>query len=100
MAGVGNTSLLNATIANNQIAADNAYLRQFYDWLKRKYSEYNTNLIANNNYTTFWTVAADQTTVNTWVADLNRLINIFEAGTQSVGQNIVNDMAAILGTQA
>ena len=83
--------------ADAQIGADAAYMRTIYDWLKRKYAEYNGNLVPQ--ITAIYTVVGDQNIANTFIADLNRLINIFEGGTQATGENIVNDIAVCLGIQ-
>jgi hypothetical protein len=94
---LGNTAGLTQATVNAQIAADAAYLRGAYDWVKRKFSEYNANIsTVNQQSAAGFTLAADQNQLNVFIADLNRIILLFEGGTPSVS-NIVNDLAVISG---
>jgi hypothetical protein len=95
---IGNTAtqLTQATV-NSQIAADAQYLRGVYDWTKRKFAEYNANISTMTQQSAAgFTVAADQNQLSVFIADLNRLISLFEGGSPSAS-NIVNDLAIVLG---
>lgn len=86
------------TNLNSQLGADAVYMRQFYDWLKRKSSEYTVNVgsAANLQAAPYSMSAADANAAMVWVGDLARLITYFE-GTLPVASNVVNNMAALLG---
>lgn len=93
---VGNTASISASSINSQVAADAAYMYDFYKWCKKRYGQWNGN-VTGALMTSLTISAGDQATINTVSADMNRLINIFEGGTQTVGENIVNDCVAVMG---
>lgn len=94
---IGNTVGLTAATVNAQIAADAAYQRQFYDWCKRKFAEYNANISSAAQQTAAGiTAAADQNQLDVFIGDLFRIITLFEGGTPTVS-NIVNDLSVISG---
>jgi hypothetical protein len=95
VASVGASAGLSKAVIDTQIQQDALYVRQFYDWAKHKYSVYNGNITPN--VSTYYPQSGDQSVVTTFSANLNRLINIFEGGTQATGENIVNDLAGVLG---
>jgi hypothetical protein len=94
---LGNTATMTQATVNAQIAADVAYLRGIYDWTKRKFSEYNANLsTAAQQSAAGFTQAPDQNQINVIIADLNRIVTLFEGGTPTPS-NIVNDLAVVSG---
>lgn len=95
---IGNTATqMTQTAVNAQIAADASYMRGFYDWTKRKFAEYNANLSTAAQQTAAgFTASGDQNQINVFIADLNRVIALFEGGTPTVS-NIVNDLGVVLG---
>ena len=94
--GATATQLTQANV-NAQIASDANYLRGVYDWTKRKFAEYNANISTTAQQSAAgFTVAADQNQISVFIADLNRIISLFEGGTPTVS-NIVNDLGVVLG---
>jgi len=94
---LGNTAVLTQATCNAQFAADAAYLRGIYDWVKRKFSEYNANLSTAAQQTAAgFTASADQNQIDVLIGDFNRIITLYEGGTPTAS-NIVNDIAVISG---
>jgi hypothetical protein len=94
---LGNTAQLNLASINQQLASDAQFQRSYYDWLKRKFAEWNATLSTAAQQSSFGiTAAADQNQLNVFIGDLNRQILLFEGGSPSVS-NIVNDLAQLLG---
>ena len=94
---LGNTATMTQASVNAQLAADANYQRGYYDWLKRKYSEYQANLSsAAQQQAAGFTAAGDQNQIDVFLADLVRQITLFEGGTPTAS-NIVNDLSVILG---
>lgn len=95
---IGNTATqMTQTAVNAQIAADASYMRGFYDWCKRKYAEYNANLSTAAQQTAAgFTASGDQNQIDVFIADLNRLIQLFEGGAPSTS-TITNDLGVVLG---
>ena len=94
---LGNTATMTTASVNAQLAADAAFQRQYYDWLKRKFAEYNANLsTAAQQQAAGFSAAADQNQIDVFLADLNRQILLFEGGAPTAS-TITNDLAVILG---
>lgn len=94
---LGNTATMTTASVNAQLAADAAYQRGYYDWLKRKFAEYNANLSTTTQQTNAgFTAAADQNQISVFIADLNRQIALFE-GNVPTASTITNDLAVISG---
>ena len=94
---IGASASLTQSTVNTQITQDATYMRQFYDWVNKKYAEYNANISTVNQQSgAGFTVAADQNQISVFIADLNRIKTLFEGGTPSAS-NIVNDLGTVLG---
>ena len=94
---LGNTATMTTASVNAQLAADAAFQRQYYDWLKRKFAEYNANLsTAAQQQAAGFSAAADQNQIDVFLGDLNRQIILFEGGAPTTS-TITNDLAVILG---
>lgn len=94
---IGATATMTQSAVNQQIAQDAIYQRQYYDWLKKKYAEYNANLsTATQQSALGFSAAADQNQIDVFIGDLQRQITLFEGGTPSVS-TITNDLGVVLG---
>jgi hypothetical protein len=94
---IGGSAGLTQSAVNQQILQDATYLRSVYDWVTKKYSEYNANLSTTNQQTgAGFSAAPDQNQINVFIADLNRVKTLFEGGTPTTS-NIVNDLGTVLG---
>lgn len=95
---IGNTATqMTQAAINAQLAADAQFQRNYYDWLKRKFAEYNANLsTAAQQSAAGFTAAGDQNQINVFIADLNRQIQLFE-GTVPTASTITNDLGVVLG---
>jgi hypothetical protein len=94
---LGNTANLTLASINGQLASDAQFQRAYYDWLKRKFAEWNATLSTAAQQSAFGiTAAADQNQVNVFIADLNRQIMLFE-GAAPTQSTITNDLAQLLG---
>jgi hypothetical protein len=94
---LGNTATLNLASINGQLASDAQFQRAYYDWLKRKFAEWNATLSTSAQQNAFGiTAAGDQNQVMVFIADLQRQIDLFE-GRVPTASTITNDLAQLLG---
>lgn len=91
---------LDVATINSQIGADGQYMKQFYFWLKGRYATWNQNVSAAIlEATPLLYSTADANTIMTVIADMNRLIQMFEGTvTGASTENIAGfDVNAVLG---
>lgn len=92
---VGNVANLTVAQANAILASDAANLRQFYEWITRKRTQYTQNAAV---LTALFPAAGDQAIFQAFVADLGRLQTVFENGVPTA-HDIAGNLSNITGIQ-
>lgn len=89
---------LTAAAINSQIAQDAIHMHELYLWLKQRYQVWNENAGNSTQLSTAGiTVTSDQNQIIAVVADMNRLISMYEGTASASTENIVFDVAAVRG---